>query len=552
MFERTKQFGKKVKEKLIATGAWIKRNVKKVLITVGIIGIAAAAGIDGNIPPETTAERMTKMNNRPSIEEMRRTNSTVSKNGFTKTYQYEKRHLLIQNTLKTKSIEMELLSAYNIMIPAGDSTLIAEIKLIDWNGREDFFDELGFYDKKNDYNKVSKTFTYKYAEEIMKSDCVPIPEEEKEYCFDYYVGDWDNATVFKKLSDLPNKDIRVGIFTKTTFNEKIEWLPIINGFSIYEWAAYDVAEIDDLEHDTYYGGSNSIAMIDSTHFILVYRGTSGYDGYLKTFSIDGNYNITEIDSFMYDSTYGQYGSVVVIDSTHFIFAYKGPDGDGFISTFSIDGNYDEITLINELEHDTTLGQYNSLVKIDDTHFILAYQGTHGIKTFSIDGNYAITEIDALDHDTNSSAGGFNSLVMIDSTHFILAYAGHGTDGFLATFSIDGNYDNITEIDEFEHDIVSGYSNSLVKVDSTHFMLAYANAGSWIKVFSIDGSYDDIAQVNSLKHDTVGDSHSLIAIDSTHYMLAYSGLDGDGYLKTFSIVAGVAEEAPYERRFFNFD
>ena len=39
--------------------------------------------------------------------------------------------------------------------------------------------------------------------------------------------------------------------------------------------------------------------------------------------------------------------------------------------------------------------YNSLVKIDDTHFILAYTGTDNdgfIKTFSIDGSYNITQI----------------------------------------------------------------------------------------------------------------------------------------------------------------
>ena len=45
---------------------------------------------------------------------------------------------------------------------------------------------------------------------------------------------------------------------------------------------------------------------------------------------------------------------------------------------------------------------NSLVKIDDTHFILAYTGTDNdgfIKTFSIDGSYNITQISSLEHDT---------------------------------------------------------------------------------------------------------------------------------------------------------
>ncbi len=93
-----------------------------------------------------------------------------------------------------------------------------------------------------------------------------------------------------------------------------------------------------------------------------------------------------------------------------------------------------ITEIDSLEHDTTNGIYNSLVKIDDTHFILAYAGygTDGfIKTFSIDGSYNITEIDSLEHDTTN--GTLNSLVKIDDTHFILAYQGTDDDGFIKTF-----------------------------------------------------------------------------------------------------------------------
>ncbi len=99
-------------------------------------------------------------------------------------------------------------------------------------------------------------------------------------------------------------------------------------------------------------------------------------------------------------------------------------------------NFD-ITQLKSLEHDTTNGTFNSLVKIDDTHFILAYTGPDGdgfIKTFSIDGSYNITQLKSLEHDTDY--GGNNSLVKIDDTHFILAYAGTGADGFIKTFFVE--------------------------------------------------------------------------------------------------------------------
>jgi hypothetical protein len=253
-------------------------------------------------------------------------------------------------------------------------------------------------------------------------------------------------------------------------------------------------EIDSLEHDTTQGTQNSLVMIDSTHFILAYAGTDN-DGFIKTFSIDENYdNITEIDSLEHDFSTGSLNSLVMIDSTHFILAYTGTDNDGFIKTFSIDENCDNITEIDSLEHDTNYGLYNSLIKIDSTHFILAYDGIDDdgfIKTFSIDENCDnITEIDSLEHDTAN--GTYNSLIKIDSTHFILAYTGTESDGFIKTFSIDENCDNITEIDSIEHDTANGLFNSLVMIDSTHFILAYAGSGDdgFIKTFfySYDFSY----------------------------------------------------------------
>jgi hypothetical protein len=296
----------------------------------------------------------------------------------------------------------------------------------------------------------------------------------------------------------------------------------------------NIDQIDVLEHDTVYGTWNSLVMIDSTHFMLAYAGT-GYDGFIKTFRIDENYNITQINVLEHDTFNGTYNSLVMIDSTHFMLAYTGTGDDGFIKTFRIDENYN-IYQINVLEHDTVYGRWNSLVMIDSTHFMLAYSGGGWdgfIKTFIINESYNITQIDVLDHDT--VRGLYNSLVMIDSTHFMLAYTGTGDDGFIKTFRIDENY-NIYQIDVLEHDTVYGTWYSLVMIDSTHFMLAYHGTGydGFIKTFRIDESYN-ITQIGVLEHDTFnGYYNSLVMIDSTHFMLAYAGDGLDGFIKTFSI------------------
>ena len=249
--------------------------------------------------------------------------------------------------------------------------------------------------------------------------------------------------------------------------------------------------------------------------------------------------ITEIDELEFDTIQYQSGAIIKLDATHFAIAYRGASNVGEIKTFSIDGSFDNITEINNLTQDATRGIWNSLALIDSTHFILAYGGVGDdgfIKTFSFDGAFDnVTQIDSLEHDTGN--GTFNSLIKIDATHFILAYAGTGFDGFITTFSIDGGY-NITKINSLEHDIANSSYNSLVMIDSTHFFLSYAgtiNQRATVKTFSIDGSHV-ITEIDSLEHDATNSSFqsSVVKIDATHFMVAYKGAAGDGFIKTFTI------------------
>jgi len=312
----------------------------------------------------------------------------------------------------------------------------------------------------------------------------------------------------------------------------------------YAYNSNIISLIDSLEYDTEYGRYSSLVMIDATHFILAYRGTNSYDAYIKTFSIDDNYdNITEIDSLNHDSADGPYTSLVMIDATHFILVYRGLDSDGYIKTFSIDDNYDNITEIDSLEHDTTFAAWPSLVMIDATHFMLAYESDTGtyqqkLKTFSIDSNYDnITEIDSLA--IVSTYASSHSLVRIDATHFILASSYSGEDGYIKTLSIDGGY-NITVIDTLRHDILYGMYNSLVMIDATHFILAYeswvndSTHPGYISTFSIDGSYN-ITEIATLKHqDDDCKYNSMVMVDSTHFLVAHSDSGETGFLTMFTI------------------
>jgi len=88
---------------------------------------------------------------------------------------------------------------------------------------------------------------------------------------------------------------------------------------------------------------------------------------------------SEGNNLEHDTDVGVYNSLVQVDSDTYALAYRGADSDGFISTFTIDSD-GAITAVktqsegNNLEHDTVLGSHNSLVQVDSDTYALAYQG----------------------------------------------------------------------------------------------------------------------------------------------------------------------------------
>ena len=314
-----------------------------------------------------------------------------------------------------------------------------------------------------------------------------------------------------------------------------------------------------LEHDLSQGKHNSLVQVDSDTYALAYSGVDD-DGFISTFTISSDgATITEVDSLEHDTDTNGHpinkngaNSLVKVDSDTFALAYTGADDDGFISTFTIDSD-GNITAVrtqsegNNLEHDTSKGWNNSLVKVDSDTVALAYTDVWGdgiIKTFTIssDGT-TITQVESLEHDTSSNAD--NSLVHVDSDIFALAYNGAGQDGFISTFSIDSDGD-ITAIktqsegNNFEYDDRYGYNNSLVKVDSDTVLLAYVY--SWegspygkFSSFTIDSDGNITEVINSYTFEIGSTKYiSVLQVDSDTYAVAWTNYQGFGKLTTMTI------------------
>ena len=184
-----------------------------------------------------------------------------------------------------------------------------------------------------------------------------------------------------------------------------------------------IVQVDNLEHDTVRGQHNSLVHVDSDTYALAYTG-EGEDGFISTFTIDSDGNITAVktqsegNNLEHDDDQGAasvlHNSLVKVDSNTIALAYAGAGEDGFISTFTIDSD-GNITAVktqsegNNLEHDDERGQHNSLVHVDSDTYALAYEGLNRdgyISTFTIDSDGNITAVKTesegnnLEHDAN--------------------------------------------------------------------------------------------------------------------------------------------------------
>jgi hypothetical protein len=334
-----------------------------------------------------------------------------------------------------------------------------------------------------------------------------------------------------------------------------------------------ITEIESLEHDAVQGEHNSLVQVDSDTYALAYTG-SGERGFISTFDIDSAGNITPIKVANYaalgkgssvnlehDTVKAAYNSLVQVDSDTYALAYAGSTGlNGFISTFTISSSgaitaVKTQSLANNLEHDTTKGEFNSLVQVDSDTYALAYAGSGAdgfISTFTIsaDGSTTLAEVESKEHDL--AMGRSNSLVQVDSDTYALAYTGDANDGYISTFDIN-SAGNITPIKvqnhaviggtaNLEHDISNGENNSLVQVDSDTYALAYEGDADdgYISTFTISADGSTITEIISLEHDTSNVTYnSLVQVDSDTYALAYAGDSTDGFISTFTIDTFVA-------------
>jgi tetratricopeptide (TPR) repeat protein len=313
--------------------------------------------------------------------------------------------------------------------------------------------------------------------------------------------------------------------------------------------------INTFEYDTSQGVTPDIIKVSGDIYAITYEDT-GTLGAVTTINITENGTIAQniINTFTYESTFGQFPSIVNVSTENFAIVYQGPgpvNRNGFLKTINISDNgtinqtYATYEFRDEIKEIGT-ANFPDIEHVFGDVYAIAFDGDGGdgfVKTINISNNGTINKtkiIDIFEYDTSN--GDFPDIFHINDTVFGIVYESGGNDGWIATLNISNN-GTITQsvLDSFEYD-TEGTEPSIIQLNGTLYAIAYweddnsdIGAISTVEILpngSITGSV-----INKFQYESVNRALSpdFIRVNEDIYAIAYNGLDDDGYVATIQIL-----------------
>ena len=266
---------------------------------------------------------------------------------------------------------------------------------------------------------------------------------------------------------------------------------------------------------------------------------------ISTLSADARENVHVIDTKRMtqnesDNTTSYYTmpSIAALNDSIYVVGYRGYSYDGYIETFKVDTD-GQITRLKSYEYDTNESQFNKIVRVDDNTMAMIYRGYKGqwgghVLTFDIaaDGSSIVEVASKLLH--NSGDFYHTDFVHLRDNMYVAAYKGQASDGYIATMTVSKDGKTIDIKKEFEHETVQNEYNSLIKTGPNSVALAYSGVGSdgFFKTFTISADGTAITQNINVEHQkTFAAYNELIQIAQNKFALAYYNQNGHGYITT---------------------
>ncbi len=255
------------------------------------------------------------------------------------------------------------------------------------------------------------------------------------------------------------------------------------------------SSLDCIEFNASYALHPRMCMLDSNTVVIAHYASTGY-GWISTFNISsvGYIGTTRSDSLMFDSAVGTMADIIRVYKDMYVMAYEGSGNDGWMKTVRIDETGDisgttSIGITDSYEFDKADGGFQRLLSLNNSLFVLTYQGTGAdgwMKTISIskEGDIGCFEYDELEFDTTDSVT-YAPIISMGGDYYLFAWQATGNDGFVGTVKIGNEtsrWGRISEpIDSWEYDaeeaVSSGGWKGICQVNNTDIYISAARGNT---------------------------------------------------------------------------
>jgi type II secretory pathway pseudopilin PulG len=309
-----------------------------------------------------------------------------------------------------------------------------------------------------------------------------------------------------------------------------------------------VVEGSKFEFDYGAGDKPKLAMIDETHFLCAYAGV-GLDGWVSVFTIDLDAEtVTLEDSFEFDTQQGNSPALAKIDNEHFICAYNGQGSDGWAVVFTVDNSTWMISKETPFKFDNQNGQAPELIKIDNSHYLCTYRGFQGkpkAVILIVDlATWQISQGTPLQLDTLNIEN--TSLAQIDTSHYLCVYSVLGDCGKAVVLTTDTVTDTITAGSAFEFISASCRFSSLAQIDADDFLCVYCDQDydGNARILRVDtGTWQITAPAPVVYNPSRSFWPSLAEIDQTQVLCAWDGFQNEGVAAILNVDAATGSVIP---------
>ena len=219
-----------------------------------------------------------------------------------------------------------------------------------------------------------------------------------------------------------------------------------------------------------YGKWAALSRIDSTHYLCAYYSTGG-DGWAVVLTVNpADWSVSHGTAFEFDTRQSEYASLARIDESHHLCVYRGFLNKGTAVVLTVDTGTWTVTAETPLVFEKLNWTRVPLCRIDSTHFLCTYY------YISTDIRAVVFTVDPATWSVSATVpyevapdGEYPSLVALDTNNYVCTYRRNGSGYVIPLRVASGSY-AISKGNESEITTYEWYrSCALARIDDTRLL-----------------------------------------------------------------------------------